>query len=695
MQMSSFGSINKDFLVSGKHYVPIYHMDIEVFPEWWSIVFRHKGKEYVFTSDNPDLDAIKKITDKSIITAYNAKGYDLKILYAILQGLPVNKIYELSMAIVANNGNSDDVGIRRFLKSTYWSKFKFIDLIDDMTGSLKEHESNMGMEIIESSVPWGKKNLTNEEIRKLLHYNKHDVKAQVRFFKRRIKGYLLPKIILAELFNIDPVQALKDTNANLAAKVLKAKKLPDEMLKDRPYRLPKHIEEYVKKYVPEEIIETFLTTGMDEINKKNIKIDDFENKGKLGKGGIHTIMRRFMRVTNKKHRLILIDVRSYYPNLMIWFDFVSRAVRNPEVVAKIYGNRVDAKLAKNKALDKALKLVLNTIFGATGQKWNSLFDPNQAWSVTITGQLLLYALSKDLWLNANCKIVQANTDGILVAVKDEDYDKVVELVTEWEDMTNLEMDYEEVEVFAQRDVNNYACKFTDGNTKVKGALCMQALTCDETAFEVVTWNNWDMRITHEAVFRYLIYKEPIEETITNCTDLKMFTSTTKVGSTYLQVYQKITGVDTKVQKVNRVLAVKSSKLGLIYKFQLRRGRNPGKNSIWLKWKNEYDKLFDRYEISYDGDKESYLKEVNEANSDIYEIMSSNDLLDSVEDEAIKVKLLNHVQLKAYNEKVGKISENSYIMNDEINSYDWNIWKNRIDYDFYINVVKDKVEGWLK
>ncbi len=76
-------------------------------------------------------------------------------------------------------------------------------------------------------------------------------------------------------------------------------------------------------------------------------------------------------------------------------------------------------------------------------------------------------------------------------------------------------------------------------------------------------------------------------------------------------------------------------------------------------------------------------------------MSNHELLKSVEDEAIKAKLLSSVQLKAYNEKVGKISENSYIMNKDIDSYDWDTWKDRIDYDFYINVVKDKVEGWLK
>ena len=36
-------------------------MDIESLPNWWSIVFRHKGKKIEFTSHEEDLDGIRKV----------------------------------------------------------------------------------------------------------------------------------------------------------------------------------------------------------------------------------------------------------------------------------------------------------------------------------------------------------------------------------------------------------------------------------------------------------------------------------------------------------------------------------------------------------------------------------------------------------------------------------------------------------
>ena len=684
---NDFGHITRDHLVSGQYYMPIYHMDIEVLPEWWSIVFRHKAKKIEFTSDDYDLEAIKKICRLGIITAYNAKRYDLKILLGIINDLEPALIYKMSKAIIENNGYSEDIRIAKYLKSGYWSNFNFIDLIDDMTGSLKEHESNMSMEIIESSIPWDKTDLTNEEIRELLFYNHHDVKAQEKIFERRIDSYFLPKIILAEMYGLDPVAAMKDTNASLTAKILKARKLPPEMTEDRYYQLPHKISDYVYDYVDEDIINTYLTTGMDVVNKKSIKATAFNNTGNFGKGGLHTVMRDHMRVSSSKEKgikLFLIDVASYYPNLMIWFNFMSRSVKDRTSFPEIYKRRVQAKKKKQKALDKALKLILNSTFGAMGLKYNNLFDPNMAWSVTITGQLLLYALANELYQEANCKIIQTNTDGITLAIKEKDIPKMEALIKKWEGMTDLSMDSDEIDLFVQANVNNYVCKFTDGTTKVKGRLCMQALTCDETAFEVVKYTNWDMRIVHEAVFRYLLYKEPMEDTIRKCTDLKMFISTTKTGSSYSQTYYYQDDKPIKVQKVNRVVAVDNSRCGTIKKFKITKGRKPKTNCTSDEWKSAVSLLdqlmndlkFDKNNVE---DAEIKMRKINQK------------LSEKIDNETI----LKSIILRKQYDKIAGISEHVYILNKDMSEYDWKVWKNRIDYDFYINTAKDRIEGFLK
>jgi DNA polymerase len=574
--MSKHGIITKDYLTSGKYHVPILHLDIEVLPHWWSIVIRHKGISKKYRSDTITPTQHTKLfqkINKSIITAYNGKRYDFKILYAIKDGLSPEKIYEISQAIIENDGESDNYLIKKYLTYSYWSVFDFIDLYDDITGTLKEHESNMGISILESTVPFGKENLTIKDKLDLLAYNEYDVIALEKLFIKRLNNYLLPKLILAERYHLDPVKVFKDTNAKLTAKILGAKPLPKYMLVDKLYKLPKNIETYVKTYVPSKILDIYLNTKMDRVGRKTINVKDFENKVKFGKGGLHSVMREYMRITNKNYKIFLIDVRSYYPNLMIWFDFLSNAVKNRETFPEIYDSRLISKANKNKLLDKALKLILNTTFGAQGQRYNPLYDPNNAWSITITGQLLLYSLAKEIYLHSNGKIIQTNTDGIVVAIQEKNIPKLEKIVSNWEDMTKLEMEYEEIEVFAQANVNNYACKFTNGKTKVKGGLVMQAITCDETAYEVVTFNNLDMRIVHEAVFRFLIYKEPIEKTIKKCTDLKMFLSTCKTGGTYKHTYHYVNGKKREVQKVNRVLAVKSKKLGTLKKFKIDNGKD--------------------------------------------------------------------------------------------------------------------------
>ena len=62
---------------------------------------------------------------------FNVKGYDLRILNAIVNGADAYRIYELSKAII---NDTEDV----YNNYYYWNKFNFSDLYDDYRfGSLK------------------------------------------------------------------------------------------------------------------------------------------------------------------------------------------------------------------------------------------------------------------------------------------------------------------------------------------------------------------------------------------------------------------------------------------------------------------------------------------------------------------------------------------------------------------------------
>ena len=103
------------------------------------------------------------------------------------------------------------------------------------------------------------------------------------------------------------------------------------------------------------------------------------------------------------------------------FDYMSRNVPNPDIYKEIYKKRFEfkKKMKEEKAANgytplyyeyykkqEALKLILNTTYGAMKNEYNALYDPQQASSVCYLGQLLLAALANKLHHNLDCKIIQ-------------------------------------------------------------------------------------------------------------------------------------------------------------------------------------------------------------------------------------------------------------------------------------------------
>ena len=106
---------------------------------------------------------------------------------------------------------------------------------------------------------------------------------------------------------------------------------------------------------------------------------------------------------------------------MMNFNYMSRNVPNPEKYKDIYNLRVELK-AKAKAEEKlngkseewkhlnaqqeALKLILNTTYGATKNKYNALYDEYQASSLCYLGQLLLASLANNIYNKVGARIIQ-------------------------------------------------------------------------------------------------------------------------------------------------------------------------------------------------------------------------------------------------------------------------------------------------
>ena len=101
---------------------------------------------------------------------------------------------------------------------------------------------------------------------------------------------------------------------------------------------------------------------------------------------------------------------------------------------------------------------MNGAYGICKDKFSSAYDPRQANNVCVNGQLMLLDLLEHL--EPYIILIQSNTDGLIVQVKDEKkIDKFKEICHEWEDRTGMGLGFDEIDEIWQKDVNNYVMAF--------------------------------------------------------------------------------------------------------------------------------------------------------------------------------------------------------------------------------------------
>ena len=255
------------------------------------------------------------------------------------------------------------------------------------------------------------------------------------------------------------------------------------------------------------------------------------------------------------------DVASYYPHLMTICGYTSRNIPSPKVFEDVLEQRMRAKAAGDKVTANALKLVVNTTYGAMLNQYNDLYDPLMGRSVCITGQLFLLELAQNLYQNIEeLKIIQLNTDGVMFEFYEDQYDKVLEIVNEWQERTGFELEEDSVACIAQKDVNNYIEVQPSGAVKIKGGYLVRGIA-PAGAFNV----NNNAAIVATALKEYFVNGTPVEETVNACDDIFQFQLIAKAGAKYREAYHIVDGEKVSIQKVNRVYATKDKRYGKLFK----------------------------------------------------------------------------------------------------------------------------------
>ena len=558
--------------------------DFEVTPNWWLCVFGDLPENYSddeldesikdgFVEINSDMAnsrdlLLNQLKEEGYVqTGYNVKGYDLIIANGIYNAFSPQQIKLLNDIIInpaCAYSTKEHMRVSPFAKKRL-SGIVYQDLMDDGTGSLKEKEAVLGLNILESNVDFNKEDLTDEDKKDLVYYCKQDVFAAMIFYAKVVHPYTRTKLALGKRFNIPESTVRTSTNARLVSLALDAKRRTFLDSEKITIELPSKIRNYVYENVPSKTLEHLLTS----VEPLSIKL--FDNDVDYGNGGIHSVYKNNLYVeSNDEYVLVNVDATSYYPSMLIQFDCLSRAIQKPELFKFIFDERIRIKHKKDKTAEDqenqlAYKLILNTTFGASGNKYLDTYDPHMCTRTCRLGQIFLSALACKLVKTVNSiKIIQSNTDGILVYVKRAELDKVKMCMKEWSDVSGINMEEDYVSKIWQRDVNNYLLVKDDGSVKRKGSWLID--NWEKPGYVMV--GALSAFVSAKAVSDYLLYKKDIVESIINNNNLTDFVMTCKKGPSYSKVIQRLSdGTEVDLFKCNRVIASKDKSLGKIYKIK--------------------------------------------------------------------------------------------------------------------------------
>ena len=553
----------------------IFIFDCEVFAHDWLFVFKEiaTGEYTVIHNDN---DAVVAFMERNpFLGGFNNKHYDNFILKGVMCGLTPEQIKEINDLIIVEEVNGWDIPVLR----EYRVYFDSFDLMDDcQVGlSLKAIEAHLGIPIEETEVDFNiTHRLSEKELQETIYYCKYDVDATEKLYHLR-QAYLKNKVTLGKARNLTDRQAMYMTNAKLTSVYLKAQKPEKPWNDERNYQYP---EKLLRQYIPQGVFDFF-----DRMKDDRIPNDElFSSKLEImvgvcpctiAYGGIHGAIPTYVEEATETRTIRNKDVASYYPHLMTLMGYCSRNMPSPKMFEDTLEERVAAKKAGDKATANALKLVLNTTYGAMlngkdGTAFNDLYDPLMGRSVCISGQLFLLELSEHLI--AECptlKIIQLNTDGIMVSFDHEDEAKYQEITQEWQDRTGFELEEDFIRKIVQKDVNNYVEVPADGGEpKVKGGQLVRGIA-PAGAFNI----NNNAVVVARAIKQYFIVGTPPEETIAASENILDFQLIAKAGGKYSQCYHLVGGEKVIVQKVNRVYAVSDKSKGTVYKTHAVTGRD--------------------------------------------------------------------------------------------------------------------------
>ena len=485
--------------------------DFEVFKYDWLVVVMDMTakKTHVIINSPEELEALYKANIKEIWVGFNSRHYDQYILKAILCGFDPKKVNDY----IITKGNPGWKFSSLFRQFPLWN----YDVMLNTDVGLKSFEGFMGNDIKETSVPFNiDRKLTPEEIAETVKYCKHDVEQTVQVFLKRTEEFNTMMHFIKH-FGLS-MDYISKTKAQLAAEILGGNRKGADF--DDEFQFPILDCLHLNKY--KHIAEWYANPENHDYSKKQDKQIVAGVEHTFAWGGGHGARAKY----SADGVFLIIDVTAYYPSLQKKYHFGYRVMNHPENFEFIHDSNIAYKRKGDKKARQPFKIMDNAISGQMKQKSSALYDPMSNNSICINGQLLLLDLVEHI--EPYCELIQNNTDGIIVKLKDyeHDFDVLDDVVYEWEQRTGMKMDFDTyIGTIYQKDVNNYLLiDRKTGAVKAKGGYVMKLNDL-----------SYDLPIINKALVDYMIHGIPVRRTIMECQDLREFQLVSRISSKYTHI----------------------------------------------------------------------------------------------------------------------------------------------------------------
>lgn len=484
-----------------------------------------------FEGQDFDIKSVKSLMATCTTISFNGNSFDLGIIYAALCGWSNLSIKKLCDDIIKSNLSSWQIFRKHDVRIP--ENWDHIDIIEVAPGqsSLKIYGARLHAPTVQDLPIEPDAKITAEQRKELRDYCVNDLQTTWLLYKSLEKQIDL-RCQMSQQYGVD---LRSKSDAQIAEAVIKSEL---HKMTGREYRKPDIDDSTVFRYLDPKII-SFQTKQLqdifklvttipfrladngsvkmpDELAKAQIKIGDTEYS--LGIGGLHSCEKSQAVVCKDDELLMEQDVAGYYPSIILQQNLAPKSMGEPflKVYQSIVDRRLKAKRLGDKVTSDTLKICVNGSFGKLGSKWSALYAPDLMIQTTITGQLALLMLIESMEL-AGIKVVSANTDGVVLHMKKHQEDEMLNIAFDWMLTTSYELERTDYKAIYSRDVNNYIAVKPCGSVKRKGAYGGFSLA-----------KNPDLMIVYDACANFLSDGTPVEDTITNCTDITRFVSVRKV-----------------------------------------------------------------------------------------------------------------------------------------------------------------------